>query len=151
MSIWTHINGVIEAETFASTNAQALYIVQSVVDHLPKITGSEGNADYFVNLENGYTTSTYAGGRCISKTQSHVLITIHGDLRDRAFEGTLRETTKALARLSKRLFVLSCVVCVESGYSDQNFIFNNKSWLIMQKDSDWVDKHLFRYTNLDDK
>ena len=39
MSVWFNVNGVITVDTFARSDAEAMYLVQTVVNHLPKIHG----------------------------------------------------------------------------------------------------------------
>ena len=41
MSCWTYVTGVIEVDTCARSDAEAMYLAQTVVNHLPRITGSE--------------------------------------------------------------------------------------------------------------
>ncbi len=41
MSRWTYVTGVIEVDTCARSDAEAMYLAQTVVSHLPCITGSE--------------------------------------------------------------------------------------------------------------
>lgn len=46
MSYWTYVTGVIEVDTCARSDAEAMYLAQTVVNHLPRITGSERNAEF---------------------------------------------------------------------------------------------------------
>lgn len=132
MSSWTYVRGLIEAETFAQSDAEAIFKSQTIVDHLPRITGSEGPASIVVvpkpgwHNNSGFTDelghfSNLGKGRHGSfPVKSTVLLVLHGNLRDRWFSQTLYEVTKCLARLSSRLYVRDCLVCV-SGF-DQQFI-----------------------------
>ena len=38
MSSWTYVTGVIEVDTFGRSDAEAMYMAQTVVNHLPRIT-----------------------------------------------------------------------------------------------------------------
>lgn len=146
MSMWTHVNGVIEVHTPARSSAEAMYMAQTVVEHLPRITGSERNVEYYFNLVHlpswakqpdefiPYDLTNYQYF-CSDPKQNRVLVTLHGDLRDRMFEQTLRETAKTLIRLSKRLWINSCLVSVNSDWGDQQYVFNNPEWLIWQDQS----------------
>lgn len=114
MSMWTHIVAVIDADTFVDSK-HIKKEVQKMLKDAPKITGSEGNADVFVNVLSGYNhyisadceaccfgpTIRYLndGFSCDApdttkcpegKYQTRVVITVIGDLRDR-----MREQTKA--------------------------------------------------------
>lgn len=148
MSQWTYVNGVIKVDTFSRSSAETLYLVQTVVNHLPAISGSEGDVQYYITIENGYNTSSNVDefnnfsnlgngwtGRRLFEYQSCALITMSGALRDRTFEETLRETTKALARLSSRLFVDECIVLVRSYWN--SFVFDNPKWMKDMDVSDW--------------
>lgn len=114
MSLWTYVSGVIEVDTCARSDAEAMYLAQTVVNHLPRITGSERDVEYYLSRPSGYCVSSnvdefdqpsnlYHDRFSMFTTQDRILITIHGNLRDRMFKQTLREATKMLARLSSRL------------------------------------------------
>lgn len=150
MSHWTYVKGVVEVNTPANTSAEAMFLAQTVVNHLPKIRGSEGDVSYHLNLRHGANFSSNADEfdnfsnlyngtyfKCF-EGQSCVLITLDGDLRDAEFPDTLRETTKALARLASKLVIMSCIVSVSS--YEKSFVFNNPDWLDNAKPSLWVHK-----------
>ena len=40
MSWWTHIRGPVEVSVPGRTQAEIDYILQTVLDHLPRVTGS---------------------------------------------------------------------------------------------------------------
>lgn len=115
MSCWTHIVSTIDVDThIADENIKEK--VEKILENAPKITGSESDADIFVNKLNGHNIFTSAdcqrckykdtiidgddGFSCESEEdytcpsgeyQTRVVITIMGDLRDRTKETTLRE------------------------------------------------------------
>lgn len=148
MSMWTYVSGVVKVDTFARSDAEAIYLAQTVVNHLPLISGSEGPVRYYLNLLRGACCSSncdefnrrsnlcddsYYG---LFESQTDVLITLDGGLRDRTFEETLRETTRTLSRLSTRLGVKECLVSVTDG--DKSYVFHDPDWLISMKTSDWA-------------
>lgn len=49
MSWWTYINGIIKVSPLGRTQAEKTYILQTVLDHLPLVTGSEGDMEVYVN------------------------------------------------------------------------------------------------------
>lgn len=118
MSSWTYVVGAIEVDTYGRTSAESIYIAQSVVDHLPKITGGERDANIYVNLVDGYNSGCshdeFGNYSNLSnrnqykmfESQTKVVITINGSLRDRHFIETIREATSFINRLSKRLDVI---------------------------------------------
>ena len=151
MSAWTYVHGMLEVDTFAQTSAEAIFKVQTVIDHLPQITGSEGPARFTVVPRLGHNTSSNCdelehrsnlgvrhGFReyCSFEAQTRVLLMLCGELRDRYFEQTLRETTKCLARLSTRADVLNCLVRVSS--YEKEYIFNDPQWMIEAPSSEWT-------------
>ena len=137
--MWTYVTGIIKADTYSATDAETMYIAQTVVNHLPKITGSEGNVNIHVYMEDGHNSSSNADefhnfsnlGEGYFKNFEHqdrVVITLSGYLRDRTFEQTLKETNKFICRLAKRLSIYDCLVKVD-GY-DKSYIFDNTDdWL----------------------
>lgn len=115
MSHWTHIVGVMHVETYKEESDIKSY-VEAKLKYAPKITGSEGDADVFVNPQSGHSMWTSCdcgrcdyrnsivrvvdgfecdapeGFRCPSgEYQSRVIITVCGDLRDRLKEETEKE------------------------------------------------------------
>lgn len=109
MSSWTHIVATIDVDT----NIEDKNIknkVEEILKNAPKITGSEEDADIFVNVLSGHNTSTscdcnsckyketivrHEGGgyscdadenyQCLwGEYQTRVVITVIGDLRDRS-------------------------------------------------------------------
>ncbi len=153
MSLWTYVTGVIEVDTFGRSDAEAMYLAQTVINHLPRITGSEGNAEFYLSRPKGYNCSSNVDERdqCSNlyddryrrmfRTQSRILIAVHGALRDRMFRQTLHETTKMLARLSSRLWIRDCLVRVKSD-TNQSFVFDNSEWIRDREITDWASKLL---------
>ena len=54
MSMWTYVRGLIELDVPGRTQAEKDYILQTVINHLPKVTGSEGNMDIHTVRAYGY-------------------------------------------------------------------------------------------------
>ena len=141
MSSWSYVLGTVRARIPSRTNAETVYIAQTIVDHLPKIRGSEGAAKVRVYLEDGYNMSSNTDefgefsnlGNDEDRysnfhTQNKVLITVSGYLRDADFNETVRNTKNFLCRLAKRAEVSDCVVKVNS--EEEEYIFTNKNcWL----------------------
>ena len=154
MSSWTYVSGLIEVDTFAQTDAEAIFKAQTVVEHLPRITGSEGPAHFVVTPMPGWHNRSssldelghhsdlgerqYPRRWSVFRTQSSVLLTLHGNMRDRWFDQTLFETTKCLSRLASRLHVRDCLVRV-SGF-DRQYIFDSPDWLYQMPSSGWADR-----------
>lgn len=141
MSWWTHIRGAIEVSVPGRTQPEIQYILDTVLAHLPLVTGSEGSMKVHAVKEDGYNCTSNCdefGNRtnlavdvygCHSRrygmfdTQDSYILVLEGDLRDRVFEQTKREFIKWLCRLSKRLWVMDVMVRVW-GYCNERLIIN---------------------------
>lgn len=128
MSWWTHVMGTIEVDVRGRTQAEIRYILETVLDHLPRVTGSEGDMNVYITQEAGYNSSSSLDEFGLAtnnlrdmygnksqkngwlETQSLYMLTLDGNLRDRGFEQTKREFMKWLCRLAKRVQVNAIVV-----------------------------------------
>jgi hypothetical protein len=119
MSNWTHIVATIDVETNIE-DKNIKNIVEKILEKAPKITGSEDDAEIFVNVLNGHNVSTNCdcksceykdtiihhkegGYSCEAdqdykcpwgEYQTRVVITVMGDLRDRLKHKTEKEYNK---------------------------------------------------------
>ena len=129
MSSWTYVRGLIEIDVPGRTQAEKDYILQTVITHLPKVTGSEGNMDIHPIKRFGYnewSNRDELGNRVQDfKTQSQYFLVIDGNLRDRRYEDTFKELNKFLNRLAKRLIVDSVYVKLNDYYD--SYMFTNKN------------------------
>ena len=141
MSFWTHITGTVMVEPFGRTQAEKRYILDTVLDHLPRVTGSERDMEVYVVQPNGTTSSSSHdefGQRTNNlvdsygdrsrrygwlRTQREYILVLHADLRDRTFSETHRELVKWLARLAKRVNVVD--ICLKLDDGSRNQIFSN--------------------------
>ena len=125
MSCWTHITACLSVETnIIAKKSDLRKQVKAFFFFFFKITGSERNADVFVNVQSGFNwfvshdcehckykktlrTITIDGEEgqecdapnnydCSGEYQSCVVISIQGDLRDREFNRTKEEFEKFL-------------------------------------------------------
>ena len=122
MSMWTYVSGTIQVHVEGRTQPEIEYVLKTVLEHLPKVTGSEEDMRVYINRRDGYNMSSshdefgqqsnlengFRGG---FETQSIYFLTVDGTLRDRTFEETLKEFSKWLTRLSRRIWV--CDVLAE--------------------------------------
>ena len=78
MSSWTHVNFVAEVSTSMEPSRQGLKDqVEAILDYLPRVTGSEGDAEIYVNIPQA--PSATVGQRRYWGT---AYITMMGHLRD---------------------------------------------------------------------
>lgn len=146
MSFWTHITGMIKVEPDGQTQPEMRYNLETILEHLPPVTGSEQDMEYYVIQKMGYSSLSNCdeNGRCTNlakidgcggikhsrnnglfKLQNHYFIIVDGDFRDRTFKTTFKEFNKWLNRLAKRC----CVSEVLVNLSDCNkqYTFTNKN------------------------
>lgn len=123
MSQWTHITGAIYIDTFRELSKPELQEhIEGVLAKAPQITGSEGNAEFFVNVLGGY--NTYIFDPDLNEDvgyQTDVVITVVGDLRDRDRFETIAETKAFIEYFRKNLHIMMYSFAIEddSGYKVQ--------------------------------
>ena len=129
MSSWTHIRGAVNVSVPGRSQPEIQYILDSVLEHLPLVTGSEGDMVVHVARHSGFTRASshdefgmktnnlkdWYGDhsrRGMHQTQDRFVLALEGDLRDREFEWTKAEFLKWLCRLAKRVYVDDVLVRV---------------------------------------
>lgn len=132
MSMWTYVRGLIELDVPGRTQAEKNYILQTVIDHLPKVTGSEGNMDIHTVRAYGHNMwsncDEFDNLAWDFKTQSRYFLVLDGNLRDRWYEDTFKELNKFLNRLAKRLIIDSAYVRLNDiGINYNSYTFTNKN------------------------
>ena len=125
MSYWTYIKGIVEVEPVGNTQPQKRYVLDTVLEHLPVVSGSEGNMKVHVVQQYGCTCSSSHNefGECfryrryqdvesdgLGHTQCKYTLVLEGWLRDKEFDETKRELNKWLNRLAKRIWVTDILV-----------------------------------------
>ena len=132
MSMWTYIRGLIELDVPGRTQAEKDYILQTVIDHLPKVTGSERNME--IHTVRAYGHDMWSNRDELDnlsldfKTQSRYFLVLDGNLRNRYYEDTFKELNKFLNRLAKRLIVDSAYVRLNDyDLSCASYTFTNKN------------------------
>lgn len=104
MSNWTHVTGCLYVETYKERKNIKKYVEKMLVK-APKITGSEGNLDIFVNPLSGYNVSSYKTDKNGDwlHYQTCVVITMVGDLRDTEIKYKKPEILEFLKYIEKFL------------------------------------------------
>ena len=81
MSMWTHITACMSVETgIVAKKPELKKQVKEYLDKAPKITGSEGPADVFVNIQGGY--SFYTSRDCDRCKYKDSIIELKGENGD---------------------------------------------------------------------
>lgn len=121
MSSWTYINGTVTVCPMGRTQPEKRYILETVLNHLPRVTGSGGDMDVYIIQKNGYNglcscdefgevtnnlVDKYgykSRSRGCLRTQDEYILVVNAALRDREFEEIYREFMKWFVRLCKRV------------------------------------------------
>ena len=142
MSCWTHITACFSVDTFIQDPPEKL--IKQVEDYLkdaPKITGSESDADIFINVQSGHNYWTNYdcehckyqstqrevivdgkdylecdapdGHDCSAEYQSCIVISIQGDLRDRSKAQTKEEFKQFYKYIKKEYMIRDYAVNIE--------------------------------------
>lgn len=161
MSWWTYINGTIEAEPMGRTQAEKRYILETVLNHLPIVTGSERDMEVHIVQKNGHNESCSCDeygdntNNLVDRYGSHdyktgwltmqgkYMLVITASLRDRHFEETFKEFNKWLDRLAKRVWVRDVLVRI-CDY-EKEYLFNDRcdmksAYYQMQEMPSWCDE-----------
>jgi len=144
MSSWTYVRGVIRVDPIGETSTEKEFVVHTVLDHLPPVTGSEKNMCVYV------TPSVYYGLSCRGNTEygyksgraaPHFLITIEGDLRDREFDQTRAEVMRWICRLGKRLLITDICLTVRDQYGRKVVLTDERPLLDLYEGPHWIVKY----------
>ena len=144
MSSWTYVDGIINVRVPGRTQHEMNYIINTILDHLPLVTGSEEDMYTHIIQHDGYNTSSSDDEyQCVTdhlkdwygnntrdgmlRTNDVYTIHIHGHFRDRLFDQTFREFMKWLCRLCKRLDTDLILVNIR-GYDKQYTINIPDTW-----------------------
>lgn len=147
MSMRTYVRGLIELDVPGRTQAEKDYILQTVIDHLPKVTGSEGDMDIYTIQAYGHdmwSNRDELDNLALDfKTQSRYFLVLDGSLRDRYYKDTFKELNKFLNRLAKRRIVDWAYVRLNDyGLYHSDYTFTNKNncyGSMFESENPWYD------------
>lgn len=141
MSFWTYVHGTVTVHPMGRTQAEKRYILDTVLEHLPLVTGSEGCMDVYVIQKNGHNSSSSCDefGQVTNnlvdiygdkdrnggwlRIQDEYILVVDGSLRDRMFDQTFREFMKWICRLGKRINIEDVLVEIKE-YGKSTIIKN---------------------------
>ena len=154
MSSWTHVQGLIELDVPGRTQAEKNYILQTVIDHLPKVTGSEKSMNIYTIQTAGHDSwqnfDEFYNRVEDFRTQSRYFLVLDGNLRDRYYKDTFKELNKFLNRLGKRLMVDSVYVRLYN--YEHSHIFTNKNdcyGKMFENDNPWYNYLMWEFEDED--
>lgn len=152
MSYWTYIDGVIKVSPLGRTQPEKRYILDTVLAHLPCVTGSDGNMKVHVIQCDGYSGSSSHNefeesmwyrrdADCDGwmRTQRHYMLVVEAHLRDRIFDETLRELNKWLNRLAKRVDIEEILLRLHA-YDRELVISDAKPYQKMAEWPSWCEE-----------
>ena len=150
MSWWTYVTGVIVVDVPARTTEQAEYIMKTVLNHLPQVTGSEGNMQVYMALSR-YRYTSQSWDEFGNSTKNMIdgsfeiyhgfLLTVSGNLRDREVPQAYREFVHWLCRLSKRVGVEDICVKITDHDGKERLITDHSPFDNMyETESNWVEQ-----------
>lgn len=144
MSDWTHIRGFIEVVPLGRTQAEKRYILETVLSHLPEVTGSERNMYTHIIQKDGFNCydSDDEFGEPLEKgrqLQDEYIIVVEGDFRDRILKETKLEFNNWFTTLCKRVFAGKCLIeitdtfgkereLINKDFKDLESLFEEPSW-----------------------
>ena len=135
------MTGTVTVRPMGRTQAEKRYILDTVLEHLPLVTGSERDMNVYVIQKNGDSSSSSCDefgevtnnlvdsygnksrNRGWLRTQDEYILVVDGSFRDRMFDQTFREFMKWLCRLGKRVSIEDVLVEVK-GYDKSTIIRN---------------------------
>lgn len=142
MSYWTYVDGVIDVRPMGRTPAESRYILETVLSHLPIVSGSErcmaieivdigcyGSCSHDEFMQHYRRPNLKGEWRRSVDSEAEYKLVVTGKLRDRYFSDTHKEFLKWLIRLAKRVWVTGVFVRItgdEIGHKWENksTIFN---------------------------
>ena len=152
MSFWTYIQGFVVVEPMGRTQEEKRYILETVLAHLPRVSGSEGDMNIHIIQKSGYNSFSshdelgyrtenlideYGRGRHGHlKTQSKYYLLLEGSLRDVTYLIGIRMLSKWLCRLAKRIEI-SDILLEISGWDGHMLMKNEKPFLSMYEWPSW--------------
>ena len=149
MSAWSYIYGTIAVSSPGRSQAEVEYVINSILAHLPRVEGSEGDMNVSALKRDGYNVTKYSdeyfnrsnlgeriyghrNGKFFTskltkfKIQNEYFIVVDGRLRDVYYEEAYKMFIKWLCRLSKRLSVDSILVSI----SGETYSFTSRKTII---------------------
>lgn len=148
MSHWTYIDGTITVSPMGRTTHEKRYILETVLDHLPLVTGSEEDMEVHIVELKTYDSSVSCDefaqdsnqinryGDGWQRINDKFILVVHGNFRDREYEQTFKEFNKWINRLAKRCMVMNVLVKI-SCFNHSIIIDNPKPYFDMFEIPSW--------------
>lgn len=152
MSSWVNINGIVRVLPLGRTMAEERYILETVLDHLPVVTGSERDMTVQIVKADQYFRSSSQinefGEHCNNLndirynkkdcSDDGFFLVLDGALRDREFSQSYRELMRWLCRLAKRVIVCKVLVEIECRGRTEIITDKNEAFFQMFETGIWA-------------
>lgn len=151
MAYWSYIHGTVTVRPMGRTNEESEYILKTILNHLPRVTGGDEDMNVYTIRKNGFSDCCSCdefGDRtnnlidCHGKksrkygwlrTQLEYILVVDAALEYEEFEGAYRQFVKWLVRLGKRVQIKNILVEIK-GYEKSSVI---KSRNIQNEKHSW--------------
>ena len=165
MSSWTYVHGTIVVSPLGRTQHEKRYILETVLDHLPVVAGSERDMEVYVIQKRGHNSSSFSdeflrtnnlrdrfgdrkyktrivtnARRIYSRSRRYI-----AEIENR-LEETFQELLKWICRLSKRIIVDDVNVKIK-GF-DKQYVIDDPDPFYNMSDFDkdnWCDYLIWEY------
>lgn len=155
MSIWSYVHGTITVEPMGRTQPEKQYVLDTALNHLPRVSGSERDMNVYTIQKANYNSSMSCDEfgmttdnlvdmngdksrrRGWLRVQTDYILAVDGALRDCTFDMAKGMFIKWLTRLAKRVQIHHLLVEITSG--DEVYqIRDAEPFLGIFEDPTWV-------------
>ena len=158
MSNWTYITGVLETRPLGETQAEKTYVLETTLNHLPVIHGSERPMNIYIQKRAGHNVSRshdelgnfnteQMEWYDTDKIQDTYIITLDGAFRDNVIEETEKNFRTWMETFAERCLIDSVLVKI-TGYDkeiiineDPSELYKYPSWSRASSEENWVEKN----------
>lgn len=169
MNWWSYVYGTLTVCPMGRTQAEKRYILDTVLEHLPVVTGSERDMNVYIiqkegdnnscswdefgevtnNLRDSYGNRNHKRGWL--RVQHEYILVVDGSLRDREFAQTYTEFQKWICRLAKRISVKDVLIEIKDYEKNTIIRNNNDTYGNMYEDPSWCKTEIHNNWKLNEK
>lgn len=136
---WSFVRGIVEVDPLGRTPAETRYVLETVLNHLPIIPGSERNCQIHIMPSHSFLMYGCCDEFGVDlmlnrerkedyiKARNIYMLVLEGDLRHTDFQKTYRRVVKWLCRLAKRVHILDVLLKVEDTSRQKIRIITNQN------------------------
>ena len=141
MSYWTYVHGTITVMPIGNTRDEKDTVLDNILANLPHVSGSEGGMTVYAMSKTREAGKVHDGIKVRKPFDipTEYIIVVEGSLRDRHFDRTLREFTKWMCRLAKRIEVSHTLVEISDHRRTYIVDNNNCAYSNMYVEPSWLD------------